>query len=70
VFLAAGRRPPSTYERAVEAAKQGNAAEVRRLLEAKVRGGHASLDEARLVLEACRSQGDTACRDDIKARYP
>lgn len=60
---------PSAYERAVEAAKLGNAGEVRRLLENRVRSGHGTIDEARLVKEACKAQGDTACRDDVKNKY-
>lgn len=61
---------PSAYEKAREAGLQGNFGEVRRLLESRVRGGHATQDEARLLKEACKVQGDTACRDDVKAKYP
>ncbi len=61
---------PSMRERAFEAAQEGRSGEVRRLLEAKVRSGHGSADEVRLVLAACKSPFDKACIDDIKAKYP
>jgi pSer/pThr/pTyr-binding forkhead associated (FHA) protein len=61
---------PSAYDRAVQAAKDGQPGQVRALLEGRVRGGHGSLEEARLVKAACKAQGDTGCRDDINQKYP
>jgi hypothetical protein len=61
---------PSVLERAQEAALEGRSADVRRLLEAKVRAGHGSPDEVRLVRRACSSPFDKACVDDIKSKYP
>ena len=61
---------PSALERAVEAAAEGRSADVRRLLESKVRAGHGTADEVRLVRKACSSPYDKACVDDIKAKYP
>ena len=58
------------FAKAVEASKEGRSAEVRRLLEAKVRSGHASGDEVRLVREACKNPYDKVCIDDIKSKYP
>jgi ABC transport system ATP-binding/permease protein len=60
----------STLERANEAATEGRPAEVRRLLEAKVRSGHGTPDEVRLVRKACSVPFDKACVEDIKAKYP
>lgn len=57
-------------ERAREAALNGNPAEVRRILEARVMSGHATSEEARLVRAACKQMGDSACSDAIKAKYP
>ena len=61
---------PSALDKAIEASKEGRSADVRRLLEGKVRGGHATGDEVRLVREACKQPLDRACLDDIKAKYP
>jgi serine/threonine-protein kinase len=58
------------YDRASRAAKDGQSGTVRALLEARVRGGHGSLEEARLLKAACKAQGDTGCRDDINQKYP
>lgn len=60
----------SVVDRAREAALRGEPAAVRQLLETKVRSGHGSLEEARLVREACKQMGDTACKNDVKAKYP
>ena len=60
----------NTFERANEAAKEGRSGEVRKLLESKVRGGHGSPDEVRLVKAACGAPFDKACIDDIKQKYP
>jgi hypothetical protein len=60
----------SQLERAIEAAAEGRSADVRRLLEAKVRAGHGTADEVRLVRKACSSPYDKACIDDIKSKYP
>jgi hypothetical protein len=60
----------SALEKATEAAAEGRSAEVQRLLEHKVRAGHGSPDEVRLVREACRVPADKACIADIKAKYP
>lgn len=66
-------KPPSgqsLLEKANEAATEGRPAEVRRLLEGKVRSGHGSPDEVRLVRKACSVPFDKACVEDIKAKYP
>jgi pSer/pThr/pTyr-binding forkhead associated (FHA) protein len=60
----------SLFERASEAAQEGRSAEVRRLLEAKVRSGHGTPEEVRLVKKACSSPLDNPCVEDIKAKYP
>lgn len=60
----------SVLEKANEAAADGRPAEVRRLLESKVRSGHGSPDEVRLVRKACSVPYDKLCVDDIKAKYP
>ncbi len=57
-------------ERAREAALRGEPAAVRQLLETKVRNGHGTAEEARLVREACKAMGDRACSEDIKSKYP
>ena len=66
--------PPPTakvnnLEKAREAGARGDFAEVRRLLETKVKGGHGSPDEVKLVKEACRLMGDRSCVDEVKAKY-
>ncbi len=53
-----------------EAALRGEVEKVRQLLEAKVRRGDASRDEARLVRQACKAMGDRVCANDIKSKYP
>lgn len=66
-------KPPSgqsTLEKAADAAKEGRSADVRRLLEAKVRGGNGNPEEVRLVRKACSVPFDKACVEDIKAKYP
>jgi pSer/pThr/pTyr-binding forkhead associated (FHA) protein len=60
----------SLLDKANEAAAEGRSADVRRFLEAKVRAGHGSPEEVRLVRKACSSPFDKACVDDIKAKYP
>ncbi len=81
-----GTRPPPTHptataattpasgqsllEKATEAAGEGRSADVRRYLEAKVRAGHGSPEEVRLVRKACSSPFDKACVEDIKSKYP
>ena len=60
----------SSLEKASEAAKEGRSGEVRRLLEARVRAGHGSPEEARLVKAACAAPFDKACIDDVRAKYP
>lgn len=62
--------PNATFERASEAGLRGDFQVVRNLLEKKVREGRASAAEANLVRQACKAQGDKACADDIKAKYP
>jgi hypothetical protein len=57
-------------ELAREAALNGDATTVRRVLDRVVLTGHASMEEARLLREACKSMGDRICVDDIRARYP
>ncbi|MDB4944005.1 MAG: Adenylate cyclase [Labilithrix sp.] len=61
---------PTAFEKAAKMAFEGRDQEVRNLLEGKVRAGRASTDEARLVREACKKMHDTACVDDVKAKYP
>jgi ABC transport system ATP-binding/permease protein len=65
-------KPPSTAatDRAREAALRGEFAAVRQLLEVKVRAGHGSPEEARLVREACKAMGDRTCSDDVRQKYP
>lgn len=58
------------YEKAREAGLRGEFGVVRQYLETKVRSGHGTPEEARLVREACKAMGDKACSDDIKAKYP
>lgn len=60
---------PSVLDRARTAALEGRPAEVRSLLEARVRSGHATPDEVKLVRGACQAQGDIACVDDIRKKY-
>ncbi len=60
----------SILERATEAASEGRSSDVRRLLEAKVRAGHGSPEEVRLVRTACSSPFDKSCVEDIKSKYP
>ena len=43
---------------------------VRSILEKSVMGGHASLEEARLLRAACKQMGDVACSDAVKVKYP
>lgn len=60
---------PSVLDRARTAALEGRPGEVRSLLEARVRSGHATPDEVKLVRGACQAQGDIACVDDIRKKY-
>ncbi|MBF5066682.1 hypothetical protein G6O45_26055, partial [Salmonella enterica subsp. enterica serovar Istanbul] len=60
----------SILEKANEAAAEGRSADVRRLLEGKVRAGHGSPEEVRLVRKACSVPFDKQCVEDIKAKYP
>lgn len=62
--------PRSDFERAKEASLAGNTAQVRHILEMKVRAGRGSTDEALLVYGACRAARDKACWEDVKAKYP
>jgi hypothetical protein len=57
-------------DRAREAALEGKPGDVRAILEAKVRGGHGSVEEARLLRAACKQMGDTACAEDVLQKYP
>jgi len=61
---------PSAFDRAREAALRGEFASVRQLLETKVRAGHGTAEEARLVREACKAMQDRACSDEIRQKYP
>ncbi len=66
-------KPPSgqsLFEKAIDAANEGRSADVRRYLEAKVRAGHGTPEEVRLLRKACASPYDKACVEDIKAKYP
>jgi ABC transport system ATP-binding/permease protein len=60
----------AVIDRAREAGLRGEYAAVRQLLEAKVRAGHGTAEEARLVKEACKGMQDRACSDDIRQKYP
>jgi pSer/pThr/pTyr-binding forkhead associated (FHA) protein len=60
----------SLLDKANEAAAEGRSADVRRLLEGKVRAGHGSPEEVRLVRKACSVPFDKQCVEDIKAKYP
>jgi pSer/pThr/pTyr-binding forkhead associated (FHA) protein len=60
---------PSAFDRAAQAALRGDYGVVRQLLDNKVRSGHGTPDEVRLLREACRQQRDVACVEDIKQRY-
>jgi hypothetical protein len=57
-------------DEAQRAAKDGNVAKVRALLEKRVRDGHGTAGDARLVKEACKQMGDIACVNEVKAKYP
>ena len=73
VAAAQGDASPSggtALDKARETALEGRPAETRQLLETKVRSGHATLEEARLVRAACKKMGDTACKADIESKYP
>lgn len=59
-----------TLEKAREAGLRGDFVAVRQLLETRVRSGHATVEEMRLVREACKVAGDRACVEDIRAKYP
>ncbi len=61
---------PTALEKAKEAALEGRSSEVRRLLETRVRGGHASPEEVQLVRKACSVPFDKACVEDVKSKYP
>jgi pSer/pThr/pTyr-binding forkhead associated (FHA) protein len=61
---------PSPLEKALEAARSGNPKGVRDALEAKVRSGRGTQEEANLVKQACKALKDQACVEDIKAKYP
>ena len=66
-------KPPSgqsLLEKATEAAGEGRSSDVRRYLESKVRAGHGTPEEVRLVRKACSSPFDKACVEDIKSKYP
>lgn len=60
----------SNYDNARAAGLRGDHAVVRNLLETRVRNGHATVEEAWLVKEACKAQKDRGCVDDVKAKYP
>jgi pSer/pThr/pTyr-binding forkhead associated (FHA) protein len=61
----------SAVERAREAARIGDAATVRQLLEQRVRSGHATTEEANLVRAACSvSPKDKTCLADVASHYP
>ncbi|MBX3186316.1 MAG: FHA domain-containing protein [Labilithrix sp.] len=65
-------KPPSAgsaLDRARTAALEGRSGEVRTLLEAKVRAGHGSVEEIRLVKGACQAQSDMGCIADINKTY-
>jgi len=62
--------PGEMLSAANEAALEGRADEVRRLLEPKIRSGHASPQEVRLFKAACRTPFDKECFDGVKALYP
>lgn len=57
------------FERAQKAVLEGRPGEARALLEGKVRSGHGTPEEVRLLKAVCKSPPDSACLDDIKAKY-
>ena len=57
-------------EAARAAALKGDMGTVKRLLNDSVRSGHASMDDARMLKEACKATGDRACVEDVKSKYP
>ncbi len=65
-------KPPAVnlVDRAIQAGKEGRDADVRSLLEGRVRSGKAGGEEVRLVKEACKKMHDSACLDEIKLKYP
>lgn len=65
----ASKPSAAALEKARTAALEGRPGEVRSLLETRVRSGHATPEEVRLVRGACQAQGDMACIDDIKKKY-
>jgi ABC transport system ATP-binding/permease protein len=68
--------PPTTpkaqvshYDRAQKAVFEGRPAEARQILETKVRSGHGTPDEVRLLRALCKSPPDPGCLEDIRAKY-
>src|SRR5690606_31419712 len=59
----------TAYDRAQKAVLEGRPAEARQLLEGKVRSGHGSPDEVRLLKALCKSPPDPACLEDIRSKY-
>jgi hypothetical protein len=70
--LAVASRPRTSdrLDRAREAALRGEPATVRQLLEARVRSGHGTAEEANLVRQACKMMGDRECVVDMDVKYP
>ncbi|MBX3185482.1 MAG: protein kinase [Labilithrix sp.] len=58
-------RAAAILERARTAALEGRANDVRTLLERKVRAGHGTPEEMRLVKNACQALADVACVEDV-----
>lgn len=64
-------KPATNNTEAARAALlKGDTATVKRLLGDSVRSGHGSMDEARMLKEACKASGDRACVEDVKKQYP
>jgi pSer/pThr/pTyr-binding forkhead associated (FHA) protein len=60
----------SAFDRASAAALRGDHGAVRQILEPRVRSGHATAEEAKLLLATCKNQGDKTCSDEVRAKYP
>ena len=65
-------KPPaqSAVERARALTLEGRDTEARGLIESRVRSGHGSSEEVRLLKELCKKAHDTACTGDIASKYP
>lgn len=65
----ANAKSAANLEKARTAALEGRSSDVRALLEGRVKSGHASAEEVKLVRGACQAMSDMVCLDDIRKRY-